>query len=311
MSEVRPNFFVVGAPKCGTTSLHYYLSQHPQIFMPRHKEPHRFGSDLDWRLVAPKYRDPVHYASLFAEAGDRPRVGEASVWYLYSRRAAAEIHEYRPDARILVMLRNPVDQMFSLFRFSYALGAEDVPDFRTALELEPERKAGRSLPKGIWFVPALLYRDVARFSEQVERYYDAFGRDAVKVVLFDDFVADTPAVYADVLRFLEVDPTFVAEIEPRNTTKDPEHLKMKRFWRRHPGLKRFAYGALPRWANRLLRRGIHRLLPDVPESPLGFDPALRADLLAEKRPEIERLGRLLGRDLAARWLAAPDPAARP
>ena len=84
-----PNFFIVGAPKCGTTALHAYLSQHPDVFMSDPKEPHYFGSDLDFRYR--RRPSDAQYRSYFAGAGDRRRIGEASVWYLYSECAADEI----------------------------------------------------------------------------------------------------------------------------------------------------------------------------------------------------------------------------
>ncbi|NLF38083.1 sulfotransferase, partial [bacterium] len=106
MTMRLPDFFIVGAPKSGTTALHAYLGRHPSIFVPARKEPHFFGSDI----VSPAFvRDRDAYLSLFAGATTEARVGEASIWYLYSKRAAREIKEFNPDARIIIMLRNPVD----------------------------------------------------------------------------------------------------------------------------------------------------------------------------------------------------------
>src|SRR5438093_1590857 len=105
-----PTFFIVGAPRCGTTALYTYLRQHPDLFLPENKEPHFFGSDL----YHPGFvRNLDEYLSLFLEAGNKKRAGEASVWYLYSRNAAAEIMAFCPSARIIAMLRNPVDMMYS------------------------------------------------------------------------------------------------------------------------------------------------------------------------------------------------------
>jgi hypothetical protein len=107
----KPDFFIVGAPKSGTTAMYFYLKQHPEIFMPERKELHFFGSDF----FAPHFvRDLKEYLKFFEGADNKKRIGEASVWYLYSKRAAFEIKEFNPDADIIIMLRNPVDMMYSL-----------------------------------------------------------------------------------------------------------------------------------------------------------------------------------------------------
>src|SRR5215472_18741131 len=109
----RPDFFIVGAPRCGTTAMGQFLSAHPDIFMAR-KEMHFFGRDL--RFGRRFYRRNLDaYLSEFTGAESRKRAGEASVWYLSSRTAAAEIKEFNPDSRIIIMLREPVEMMFSLF----------------------------------------------------------------------------------------------------------------------------------------------------------------------------------------------------
>jgi len=101
---MKPNFFIVGAPKCGTTSMTEYLKQHPDIFIPEEKEPHYFGSDLEYPRIT---KTEAQYLRLFSEAQDERRLGEASVWYLFSQRAAQEIYEFNPLSRIIIMLRTP------------------------------------------------------------------------------------------------------------------------------------------------------------------------------------------------------------
>src|SRR5882672_1680365 len=107
----KPDCFIVGAPRCGTTAMYTYLGQHPEIFMSARKEPHFFGTDLSSPALV---RDEQQYLSLFAKAQNEKRAGEASVFYLYSQRAAREIHAFCPSARIIIMLRNPVEMMYSL-----------------------------------------------------------------------------------------------------------------------------------------------------------------------------------------------------
>ena len=129
---MRPNFFIVGAPKCGTTALHAYLDAHPEIFMSHYKEPRFFGSDLRQRRRPTKSQ----YFSCFARARNEKRVGEASVLYLYSKCAAAEIKEFCPEARIIIMLRDPVEMLHSKHSQSIFSGNEVINDFEEALEAE-------------------------------------------------------------------------------------------------------------------------------------------------------------------------------
>ena len=121
-STKKPGFFIVGAPKCGTTSFYHYLRQHPQIFMPDNKEPHYFGSDLKKRSDE-FIKTEEEYLSLFKDADSSQMAGEASTFYLYSKAAQKEIKGFNPHAKIIIMLRNPIDFLHSLrisFVFSYA-----------------------------------------------------------------------------------------------------------------------------------------------------------------------------------------------
>src|SRR5580692_5743985 len=111
-AAVKPNFFIVGAPKCGTTALNHYLSAHPEIFMAK-KEMHHFGADLKFGSQFFR-RDRDEYLAEFAEGHGRKGVGETSVWYLFSREAAAELKAFNPEARVIIMLREPVEMVQSL-----------------------------------------------------------------------------------------------------------------------------------------------------------------------------------------------------
>src|SRR5687768_15406060 len=141
-----PNFFIVGAPRCGTTSMYAYLRQHPEIYVSPHKEPHFFGSDLS--PLPGAIREEELYRALFAGAGDRPRAGEASVWYLSSRKAASEIRAFAPEARILILLRAPHQMLESLHSLFLRTGNEDLPTLEEALAAEPERRRGQRIPPG-------------------------------------------------------------------------------------------------------------------------------------------------------------------
>jgi len=292
----RPDFFIVGAPKRGTTAMYAYLQQHPQVFMPFHKEPLYFGADLSRRYGQ---LTEAQYLNLFADARPDQRAGEASAWYLYSASAAGEIRDFAPDARIVAMFRNPVDVMYAQHSQLLFNQQEDIADFGQALEAEAERQAGRRLPPGPIRPENLFYRRMVRFAEQLQRYLDTFGAERVHVIVHDDLRVDTPGEYRRVLEFLEVGADFEADFTQRNTNKRT----------RSRGLQQMIY-APPRpiraLAPRLRRSRLARALRDAlvalnsrVEPRRQMDPALRRRLSEEMRPEVERLGSLIGRDLSA------------
>jgi hypothetical protein len=298
----RPDFFIVGAPKCGTTALHTYLGQHPRIFTPKRKELHHFASDL---LTADDpWRSREKYLQVFQDAEDGTLVGESSVFYLFSRHAARRIHDFNPDAKIVVMLRNPVDMLYSYHSQLLYNGDEEITSFRQALDAEKDRKAGASLPKHkVRFVERFYYRDVARFSEQLERYFDVFGRQQVMVILYDDFKEDTLRVYRNALEFLGVDSTFAANFEVVNANKRVRSVVLQRYLKSPPRLARRVGFILPGAIEANLRNALGRLnVREAERTPM--DAALRITLQEDFREEVMRLSSLLGRDLTS-W-SGPD-----
>jgi hypothetical protein len=288
----RPNFFIVGAPRSGTTSLYEYLWQHPEIYVSVHKEPHFFGSDLS--LLAGAIREEELYLELFAGAGDLPRVGEASVWYLLSKRAAAEIRAFSPAAKIIALVREPVQMAHSLHALYVRSGNEDLSSFEEALDAEPERREGRRLPAGAYFPEGLIYTDVARHAPQLERYFEAFGRENVHCILFDDLVRDTAGVYRRALEFLGVDPDFEAELDVRRANQRVRMLGIRQL--RH----------IPAEVKRRMQFDYFKLHAGGPRIPLPTELAARLrDLFAG---DVASLGALLGRDLTGwtRGEAAAD-----
>lgn len=297
MDEIRlPDFFIVGAPKCGTEAMRHYLSQHPEIHMPE-QELHYFGSDLEFDRAP---LDFDRYAAHFAGT-DARIVGEKSVLYLYSHKAAAEIHALCPDAKIVVMLRNPVDMMLSLHGYSLWKGNETIPDFADALAAEAARDAGRVPAPQSRFRYSYRYRQLSDYAPQVERYVDTFGREAVLIVIQEHFAADSPGSYRSVLEFLGVDPSFVPKLGKVNAAREP----------RSPGL-----AALMSRAGRWLVRDLNlRALPAGLKRPLAklnmlllransraadpapIDPALRVRLVEEFAGQTAAIEAIIGRSL--------------
>ena len=289
----RPNFFIVGAPRSGTTAMYEYLRQHPEVFMPYRKEPGYFGSDL---TKGPPYLTEQSYLALFAGAKNEKRLGEATVWYLYSETAPREIREFAPDARIIIMLRDPVEMIHSLHAHFLYTDDEEIAGFAEALAAEEDRRAGRRLPPHARRPEGLQYRRCGRYAPFVRRYLDVFGRENVSVIIFDDFRTDTAAVYRETLEFLDVQPGFRPAFEVVNPSKRSRSLRLQRAIH-SPSFTR-AIARLPDPAHHRVWRLLKRLNMRPEERPT-LDPELRRRLRAEFAPSVEELAGLLGRDLSA------------
>lgn len=300
----RPDTFIVGAPKCGTTAMDEFLGQHPDIFMADTKELHYFGSDLEHRFTPRLSLD--EYLDYFAEAAGATRVGEASVRYLQSRTAAGEIAEFTPGARVIIMLRDPVEMIASMHAELTFSGMEDIADLGAALDAEADRRDGRRIPAGANLAAMLQYRDAALYTDQVERYFAALGRERVHVIVYDDFRDDAQAVVRSTLGFLGVDPAFIPVIRVVNPSKTPRSRLLQRLVASPPPVVRRIARMLV--ARPVRKRVYKRLLVmnarATPRPPM--DPGLRRMLAEEFRPEVERLGALLRRDLSHWALADGD-----
>jgi len=302
----KPDFFIVGAPKCGTTAMNDYLQAHPEVFIPAKKEIHFFGADLQFQR--PRVTLP-EYFSYFAAVQREKRVGESSVWYLYSQQAAAEIKAFSPTARIIIMLRNPVDMMYSLHSQRLYNDNEDLVNFEEALAAEADRRQGRRLYKNAFNTMGFFYRAAATYTPQVQRYFAVFGRDQVHVIIFDDFKEATAEVYRQTCEFLQVAPQFQPEFRIVNANKAVHSPALRSFLRYPPEPVRWVQQL---WSLSPVRLGLRskiRQLNTRYESRPPMDRDLRRRLQAEFAPEVERLSALLGRDLS-HWGQTKEPAQR-
>ncbi len=289
----RPDIHIVGAPKCGTTAMFDYLGQHPEIYAPPDKDRRFFGQDLAFK----DRLDLEGYLARYAGWGDEPHAVDASVYNLLSTTAAREIKAFCPQAHAVIMLRNPVDMLYShhsqLLYNGY--GDEDIRDFAEALAAEPDRAAGRRIPEGTTLPEALLYRRLARYDEQVARYQEVFDPDHLHVILYDDFKADTLGTTRWLYARLGVDPEFTPDIRVVNPNTRVRSEAFRRLLRAIPEpVKARALGRARPAISAALRRLNTRVEPRPP-----LDPDLRRRLVEEFRPEVERLAARIDRDLSA------------
>lgn len=297
--SARPDFFIVGAPKCGTTSLYAQLRSHPKIFMPAVKEPDFWADDM--YQPKPGTTSLEQYLGYFAAARPDQLVGEASTNYLYSRVAALRIREFAPDARIVAMIRDPIELMHSFHAQLVYQGVESIEDFEAALAAEDERRPRTGFGEGQRLPQILLYREVARLAEQIKRYFDVFGRERVHVIVLDDYRRDPARVYQAVLEYLGVSSDFEASFAVVNQHKGVRSRRVHRFLVRPPqAIQRLVQTVPPGPRYALLGRV--KQLNTVPRARPSMDAELRQRLRLEFAPEVDRLGRLLGRDLSA-WSA--------
>ena len=311
-----PNFFLVGAPKAGSTALYFYLDQHPQIYMSPIKEPHFLADEIRYenfseemqQMAAPglpalrEYLNgpmdhkfsggPVEnwedYLRLFQGVRDENAIGEASPCYLWSPSASANIAARFPDARILMMLRNPVERAFSQYRHMLMFAKKPV-SFRQHIEAGL-RWSGTRVGEHYPFLRFGLY------FEQVARYLGLFPPEKVGIYFYEDFAANAAAVLQNMFSFLSVNPDFAPDFSKRH---------MEAFVPRSYTLKRLAKSSSI-W-NRLWTRtpppirSIIRKVAFRPRTAFVMEGQDRALLIDYYRDDVERLASLVGRDLSA-WL---------
>jgi len=290
MHEVWPNFFLVGAAKAGTTSIYTYLSRHPKVFFPKVKEPHFFtqvraAPELQFLIEAVGKRSA--YLRLYGGAAGHSVIGDASPSYLWHPEVPQRIRAEVPEAKIAIILRDPVERAYSHYLMDYREGAQNMP-FYEALVDDMQRPA-----KG-WGV-SYLYYELGLYAEQVQRYLEAFRPERVKVLMFEDFRRDSRAVLRELGDFLGLDPGPFAAIDATrkyNSYAAPRN----QYLRRLAGAKFsrvLGQVLIPRRLGALIFERF--FLKQAPKPPL--DPRAREMLCSLYGPELDRLEMLLRRPL--------------
>jgi hypothetical protein len=266
-----PSFLIIGSMRSGTTALADHLRTHPDVFIPPRKELHFFskyaGAGLDW------------YRSQFAEAREERAVGEASPNYMYLPDAPARMAEVVPEARLMAILRNPVDRAYSHYVFNRSRGLEPL-SFPEALEAEAERLREGELMDRLRY----SYVDRGRYLAQLQRVCEHYPKGSLMVLVFEEFRDDPPAVYGSACRFLEVDDSYLpADLGRRiNPYLEFRSSRLRAYTKRPP--------ATP------LKRVLARLNM-VPRTYPSMDPAVRARVREVFRTDNAALADWLDRDL--------------
>jgi hypothetical protein len=304
-----PDFLIVGHPKCGTTALFELLRTHPEIHMPARKEPWFFAEELHVNS-APRPegmpRTVAQYAEWFDGAQEGQKVGEASPHYLWSSTAAANIAELLPDARIIAILREPANFLFSLHLQWLELYYEVERDMRRALELEDARRAGE-VPRYSYFPQLLMYSEFINYTDQLRRYHAAFPAEQVKVLIYEDFRADNEATVRDVRRYLGVREDEPIAAVQANPTVAPRSQRLNELVHavgvgRGPvshAIKGAIKAVTPAGPRRRALYAVQRNVVFGP--PPEPDEELLHELRLRYRGQVEAASEYLDRDLVSLW----------
>lgn len=294
-----PNFLVIGAEKSGTTSLDYYLKQHPQIYMSEMKEPRFFAPEFYTTYYhgprVGKRTTPMsleEYELLFRAVNGEVAVGEVSPQYLYLESCCQRIADRLPDAKLIVVLRNPVDRAFSAYTYQLTCGYDLENTFEEALAQEPTRVAEQWRP--VWY-----YRSLGLYFEQLSRFFRVFPQQNIQVLLYDDLRQDAIAFAQQVYTFLDVDPNFVPDTTIKNISAPPKSRRLHNLFFRDNPLKDSAKALLPQD----LRSGVRDFVKRRnARSKPNLTLETRQMLMDDYRADILQVQTLIGRDLSA-WLS--------
>jgi hypothetical protein len=311
--QKKPNFFVVGAAKSGTTSLYSYLDQHPDIYLSPIKEPNFFSTDIDPKRFSNSYkrnneldyksyflkkplqqlrlsfvRDERYYTQLFEEANGQKAIGECSTSYLFSKEAAANIYNFNSNSKILIIIRHPVERAISHYLMALRSGYTDL-SFRQALEKDMNEKN-----RG-WGI-SNVFVETGMYSDQIYRYYKVFPESQVKILLFDNFKNNLKGTLNEVFAFLDLDPLSVYETSIPNPAFTPKYVKLHKFFI-HSGMKKLSQRFLTENGKQQLKKIFFQK-----GSGSKINQEDKAFLLSIYKPDIEATSQITGIDLSS-WLS--------
>lgn len=295
-----PNFLVIGAGKAGTTSLYFYLAQHPEVFMSALKEVNffavegqqlRFNGPRDDREA--KYCFSVtsleSYSRLFAEATNQKAIGEISPYYLYSAQAPERINFHIPNVKLIAILRNPVDRAYSNFLHLQRDGREPLKSFAEAIKAEENRVRQNWSPS--WY-----YQGSGFYSHLLSRYYQKFDKQQIKIWLYEDYVSQTVKTTQEIFEFIGVDPSFKPDASERyNVSGIPKYQFVHDLISRKNLIKTLAKPVLPK----SIVKTLTAIRDNNLEKPEKLNPDLRQKLVNAYSEDINKLQDLLQRDLSS------------
>jgi hypothetical protein len=295
---VMPNFLIIGAAKAGTTSLYSYLNQHPQIYMSPIKEPRFFALEGDNLSFQGPSQGINHtsvttidgYLDLFQGVTSEIAIGEASTLYLHSAKALRGIKNYIPRAKIIAILRDPVDRSYSSYLHLVRDGYETL-SFQQALLVEDSRIHQKWQP--LWY-----YTQRSFYYNALNQYLKSFDSEQIKIYIYDDFAEDSSAIVKDIFDFLDVDHSFQPDMSKANVSGIPKNELLNQLFARDNLFKSIVKPLLPGFIRQ-------RIAHKVRESNLAAKPNIPFEAEQYLRrlfhDDILNLQDLIQRDLS-KWL---------
>lgn len=272
----KPNLFIVGAGRCGTTNMYEWLKEHPQVFMSEVKGPNFFGEEPN--PAFPEFwNNEKKYLSLFSKAEDKHKIlGEAS-HYFWSKTASEQIKKFNPDAKIIILLRNPVDVIFSYYKSATISKDKDIEQ-----AMNEDTRGAIELRKNISYV------------ENLKRFFKVFGRENVHIINFDAMLNDLENEYLDVCNFLNIRTDYMPTFERHNLQRELKNKWFLFLLEKCPtGLKLFVKSIMPKGRVKAVRGDIIKFTTKKAIT-ITMPPEIRRRLTEKFKNEIKETERLVG-----------------
>ena len=283
---VKPNFFIVGAPKSGTTNISYYLMQHPQVFMPENLEPYYFARlDIPQNYERGIISDEKKYLNLFKNAKNCKAIGESSPVYLYCPHSALEIKNRFPNSKIIISLRNPIEIAYSEYFSLKFMGFDKNRSFNELLDSSKEQ-----LDQNEFHIDSLL--EAGFYSKHIKRFQKIFSKNQIKIIIFEEYIKNTIPTINSILSFLDIDKSIAFKTAPKGAYKVPRNFASQKLMN-----------------NSTFRKTAKFIIPTVARQKIGerflvkesSRPVLKQNerqrLKEIYQDDVENLAKLLGRSL--------------
>ena len=299
MKDLKVDFFVVGAARCGTTSLYNYLNQHPDIFLPNIKELNYFSrveskDSSDYK--EPKKDQQYHtkiiksehtYNSLFNNSKENQINGDISPSYLWDTETANRIYKHNPKAKIIISLRNPIHRAFSHYVMNYSIGQEKHDNFRDALNAKTEM---------IWG-GGNLYEELSYYYKTVLPYYQIFGKENIHTLIFEEWTSNKDTALEEIFNFLGVDRNFIINHSIVHNEKVAyKNIKTLNFLRSRFIKSFLDFFLFTKTKNRLKDKFFKK-----EDFTKNIDPEIQNELKNNFRKDVEQLEILLKVSLIKKW----------
>lgn len=303
----KVNLFIIGTPRTASSTLYFYLKQHPEIFMSHPKQPNYFNKDqveearnyMSKNKIFPFTLSEKEYEKMFKDSKNEKVIGEATVNYIYSNVAAEEIKKYNPDAKIIVTFREPISFLKSFHNQLFFTAVEDEFNFERALMLEEDRKNGKYIPKNARFPSQLYYNDMIQYTKHLKKFYELFDEKQIKVIIYEDFKKDNIKVLKEIFEFLEVNPNFEPELTYLNAQKKLKSAKLQKVSAFVSSWYKLIYKTLPGSVYQIVKKNYEKLMKSKSKDDISSELKMR--LKQKYKPEVEKLSEFIGRDLVKLW----------